>query len=96
MGKKTLALAFIVIIAISFGSLAEQVAAQAYPTKPIQLVAAGSPSGSVDIVARMIEQTFAPKKCWISHSYSRIRLRGAGIRVQLTSWNKRETGIFYA
>jgi tripartite-type tricarboxylate transporter receptor subunit TctC len=57
MGKKMLYVTFIALVVISFSSFAERAAAQAYPTKPIQLVAAGSPSGSVDIVARMIEQT---------------------------------------
>jgi putative tricarboxylic transport membrane protein len=62
MGRKMLHLAFIVLTVVSIVSGAELANAQAYPTKPIQLVAAGSPSGSVDIVARMIEQTLTAEK----------------------------------
>jgi putative tricarboxylic transport membrane protein len=63
MGKKTICLVLVVVVAASFALLAARAEAQQeYPARVVQLVVAGNPGGGLDLQGRMVDQAMTLEK----------------------------------
>jgi putative tricarboxylic transport membrane protein len=95
MGKKSLYFAIIVLVMISFILVVGRVdAQQAYPTKPVQLIASGGPGSSTDSRARSIEQTLTAEKM-IDKAFIILNKVGGGGNVA-TSYMVEQKGSGYS
>ena len=80
MLNKTFRVALVILAAAALLAVAGQGNAQeAYPTKPVQMVPAGSPGGGLDIHARAIEQALTVEKMLDKPFTSCTRAAAAGI-----------------
>lgn len=95
MFSKTLRAALVVLAAAALIAAAGQGnAQQAYPTKSVQLVPAGSPGGGLDIHARAIEQALTMEKM-LDKPFTILHKGGGGGNL-LTSYLVNQKGNGYA
>ncbi|PJC72424.1 MAG: hypothetical protein CO013_09290, partial [Syntrophobacterales bacterium CG_4_8_14_3_um_filter_58_8] len=94
MLSKTFRVALAILAATTLVLVSEQVnAQQAYPTKPVQLVPAGSPGGGLDIHARAIEQALTVEKM-LDKPFTVLHKGGGGGNL-LTSYLVNQKGNGY-
>lgn len=94
MLSKTFRVALVILAATALFMVAGQVnAQQAYPTKPVQLVPAGSPGGGLDIHARAIEQALTVEKM-LDKPFTVLHKGGGGGNL-LTSYLVNQKGNGY-